>query len=172
MTNFERAYRFVVGAEGGFTNDPNDRGNWTSGIIGEGELKGTNKGISAMSYPNRDIEKLTDAEIAKIYESDYWHPMRCDYVSYPKGLVMFDCAVNQGRNRAARFAQSASGAVVDGIMGRNTIMAMQLTTDEIFVEKFLSLREDHYRRLSTFERYGKGWLRRIEHVRKEALNES
>jgi len=27
-----------VGAEGGHTNDPNDRGNWTTGIIGEGEL--------------------------------------------------------------------------------------------------------------------------------------
>jgi len=170
MTNFERAYRFVVSAEGGFTKDPHDRGNWTSGIIGEGELRGTNKGISAMSYPNRDIEKLTDAEIAKIYESDYWHPMRCDYVSYPKGLVLFDCAVNQGRRRAAKFAQKVAGTVQDGIMGNHTISAMMIMSAPLFVDLYLKLREEHYRKLSSFSRYGKGWLNRLDAVRKEALS--
>jgi len=169
MSNFDRAFDFVVGAEGGFGDDPHDRGNWTSGIIGEGELRGTKYGISAMSYPNRDIKNLTIADAKQIYQGDYWHPMRCDYVSYPKGLVLFDCAVNQGRKRAARFAQQTVGTTVDGIMGNHTVSAMMLMMDKLFVDTFLSLREEHYRSLSTFDRYGKGWLKRLEHVRKEAL---
>ena len=67
-TSFER----VIGHEGEFTNDKNDRGNWTSGVIGEGELKGTKYGISAMSYPNLDIENLTLKQAQSIYFEDFW----------------------------------------------------------------------------------------------------
>jgi len=169
MTYFDRAFDFVVGAEGGFTRDPHDRGNWTSGNIGDGELRGTKYGISAMSYPNRDIPNLTIDDSKKIYECDYWHPMRCDYVSYPKGVVLFDCAVNQGRKRAARFAQEVAGTTQDGIMGNHTISAMVIMMDKLFVTEYLRLREMHYKSLSTFNRYGAGWMARIEHVRKEAL---
>ena len=29
--NFDKAFELVIGAEGGYTKDPNDRGNWTGG---------------------------------------------------------------------------------------------------------------------------------------------
>jgi len=167
MKDYDDAFLFVVGAEGGYTDDPNDRGNWDTGVIGEGNLKGTKYGISAMSYPHLDIANLTLGDAKAIYRNDYWHPLSCEYLSYPKALVMFDCAVNQGRRRAAKFAQAASGAVVDGIIGSHSINAIQSIDDDVFIDKFLELREDHYRHLSTFNRYGKGWLNRLEHVRKE-----
>ena len=169
MKGYDDAFIFVVGAEGGFTDDPNDRGNWDSGVIGKGNLKGTKYGISAMSYPNLDIEHLSLEDAKIIYRTDYWNPMGCADVSYSKGLVIFDCAVNQGRRRSAKFAQQVSGSIVDGIIGKHSITSVQMMSNDSFVTKFLKLREEHYRSLSTFSRYGKGWLNRLEHVRNEAI---
>jgi len=167
--NYDSAFDFVVGAEGGFGRDPHDRGNWTSGKVGEGELRGTKYGISAMSYPNEDIPNLSLTAAKLIYWQDYYTPMHCDIVAYPKAICLFDCAVNQGKRRAAKFAQEVVGATADGIIGGKTLAALNGMNDTLFVELFLARREKHYRSLSTFERYGKGWLNRLSHVRKEAL---
>lgn len=66
MYNFKKAFELTVGHEGGYGNDKRDRGNWTTGVIGEGELKGTKYGVSAMSYPDYDIENLTLEQAEKI----------------------------------------------------------------------------------------------------------
>jgi len=42
--NFDLAFDRVIGHEGGYTDDPRDRGNWTGGATGRGELKGTKYG--------------------------------------------------------------------------------------------------------------------------------
>ena len=63
---FNLMFDKLIGAEGGFQNDPKDRGNWTSGIIGKGECKGTKYGVSAMAYPDLDIENLTIEQAKKI----------------------------------------------------------------------------------------------------------
>jgi len=165
---FNEAFDFVVGAEGGFGNDPNDRGNWTTGIIGEGECKGTKFGISAMSYPDMDIEQLSLIDARDIYCRHYWRPMYCELLSYAQAVCLFDCAVNQGKRRSAKFAQRAACVTADGIMGMQTIGAMHRMKNNLFVDCFLAEREKHYRLLSTFDRYGKGWMNRLDHVSKEA----
>ena len=38
-TDFDTGFNFLIGIEGGFTNDPKDRGNWTGGAIGAGKLR-------------------------------------------------------------------------------------------------------------------------------------
>ena len=48
--NLERGLAHVFGHEGGLSLDPNDRGNWTSGVIGKGELKGTKFGIASVFF--------------------------------------------------------------------------------------------------------------------------
>lgn len=169
MKKYDDAFRFVVGAEGGYGADPHDRGNWTTGIIGEGELRGTKYGISAMSFPDLDIKGLTVEQAKSIYQQNYWKPMRCLYLSYPKAVCIFDCAVNQGTRRAARLAQKVAGVKVDGIIGNQTLEGLQSISDEVFVCRFLELREEHYRSLRTFDRYGNGWLNRLKHCKKEAL---
>jgi len=171
MRTYDDAFNFVVGAEGGFGADPHDRGNWTTGKIGHGVLKGTKYGISAMSYPNEDIANLTLDKAKAIYLRDYWQPTHCDEFDYPKAVVMFDCSVNQGVHRAIKFAQEAACVGVDGIIGPITIGAIQRMRNALFVDSFLEIREQHYRLLPTFGRYGNGWLNRLEHVKAEAMED-
>ena len=171
MNDFDRAFAFVIGAEGGYTADPHDRGNWTGGEIGKGICRGTKYGISAAAYPDLDIARLTLDEAKAIYRRDYWRPLCCDEFSYPKALVLFDCGVNQGVARAIRFAQAAVGVTVDGLIGPVTIGAIKAAEDKAFVDAMLAERERHYRSLKAFERYGKGWLARLRHVRAVALDD-
>src|SRR5690554_3598272 len=56
---FDLVFERLIGHEGKFTDVRGDRGNWTSGRVGAGELKGTKYGISAMSYPHLDIKAIT-----------------------------------------------------------------------------------------------------------------
>lgn len=41
------------------TDDRNDKGNWTGGRVGVGQLKGTKYGISAAAYLHLGIKSLT-----------------------------------------------------------------------------------------------------------------
>ena len=67
MDMFDVIFDRVLGHEGGFQADPRDRGNWTGGEVGKGELKGTKYGLAAMTYPELDIPALTLAEAEAIY---------------------------------------------------------------------------------------------------------
>jgi len=155
---FNSAFNFVIGAEGGYVNDPRDPG---------GETK---YGISKRAYPNENIPEMTLDRAHSIYKSDYWNKCHCYAFPYIIALPMFDCAVNQGVRFAIKAAQRSCGSPADGIMGSMTTMMMQGMDDKLFLDAFLAIREAHYKSLKTFSIYGKGWMNRLAHVRKEALS--
>ena len=70
MSNFDNAFDRVIGHEGGFTDDPLYRGNWTSGTCNVGKCNGTKYGLSAMTYPILDIRNLTLNQAKDIYKRD------------------------------------------------------------------------------------------------------
>jgi lysozyme family protein len=72
MAEFNQAFKVILKHEGGFQKLPNDKGNWTGGRIGVGELKGTKYGISAAQFPELDIQNLTVEQASEIYKSEYW----------------------------------------------------------------------------------------------------
>lgn len=131
MTNFERAFAFIIGEEGGYVNDPHDPG---------GETK---FGISKRAYPGVDIKALTLDGAKAIYREDYWNALRLDERKYGPALVLFDCAVNQGVVRA------------------KSILYTVATSSQPFVVAFQAERALAYARLPTFDRYGRGWMRRL-----------
>jgi len=85
---FQAAFTLVVGAEGGYVNDPNDPG---------GETK---YGISKRSFPDVDIANLTLEQAQQIYLTRYWEPLQIDDKPWNIALLKFDAAVNQGANFA------------------------------------------------------------------------
>ncbi len=126
IDNFEFAFQYTIGNEGGFTKDPNDSGNWTGGSIGSGQLKGTKYGISAASYPNLDIENLTLDQAKTIYRNDFWNKYNYDKInSSIVSTKCFDMTVNMGQN-ATFIIQLAiksfvNDIVIDGNIGPVTI---------------------------------------------------
>lgn len=153
MSLFDQAVRSVLKHEGGYVNDPVDPG---------GETK---YGITKRSYPKLDIAALEVGDAIAIYRRDFWDRIHGDEL--PAGLAYFllDTAVNLGVVQAVRYLQRAAGTPVDGVMGPVTILACR---NPGVLEGLRKLREDHYRGLRTFGRYGTGWMRRTAEVYAQA----
>lgn len=167
--NFERSFELVIGHEGGFTKDRKDRGNWTTGIIGKGQLKGTKFGVSAMAYPDLDIENLTLDQAKDIYLTDYWMKVRAD--DLPDGLdyLAFDMAVNHGVGQSAKFIQEAVGAVPDGAIGPRTLERIRSRDPQAIIKETAARRMVFYAGIKTFKDYGLGWSRRLMDALSTAL---
>ncbi|MVN86924.1 secretion activator protein [Deinococcus sp. HMF7620] len=145
MTDFNEAFRIIIGHEGGYTADPHDRGNWTSGVIGQGQLRGTKWGIAAHANPTLDIKNLTLDDARRIYQTRYWSAIGAEQLPPPLALVAFDTAVNSGVGRAREF--------------------LARTRDW---RQFLNLRLAFLRSLSTYARYGRGWENRVATLTRQA----
>lgn len=157
---WEYAYAFVADREKGFQKDPRDSGNWTGGVVGQGELRGTNGGISAASYPALDIEHLTPDQIKAIAYTDYWLKVWGDSLPPALAVVALDCAFNQGVGAAIRLMQAASGAVVDGVLGPATMAAVKAKDPKKLIARFTALRCQRYARGANFALYGADWMDR------------
>lgn len=158
---FDEAFKRMIGHEGRFTNDRNDRGNWTTGVIGKGDLKGTKYGISAMTYPDLDIRNLTLEKAKNIYKRDWWDKINADQIDPAIIFQVWDFAVNAGIGTAKRKLQKAVGVAEDGIIGKQTIQAINNTELNDVLMKFNAERLRYYTSLSTWNLYGKGWTLRV-----------
>lgn len=115
--NFEEIIDHVIDHEGGYVNDPKDRG---------GETK---YGISKRWYPEINIKDLTLDQAKNIYYEDYWIPSKADELPEDIRATYFDMCVNLGQKRAVKILQesvnSAGGPklAVDGQIGPQTIQS-------------------------------------------------
>ncbi len=161
INNYNKAFQLVIGHEGGFQNDPNDRGNWTTGKIGAGANRGTKYGITAMSYPTLDIRNITLDTARGIYKKDFWDKNKCDQLPIGIDYLVFDISVNHGTKDGAIFLQKAVNVTPDGSIGPATLAALSKRKPEDVIEEICVVRAFDYISLGTFSRYGKGWFRRL-----------
>ena len=159
--DFDIAFDMLIGHEGGFQCDPDDTGNWTGGEMGVGELNGTKYGISAASYPDVDIKKITIDDAKKIYFDDYYRTVADMHQSAVMSFVLFDCAVNSGATNTVKILQRAAGVDDDGIFGAVTESAVAAISGEKLAILFLAERLRFMSGLGSWSRFGRGWARRI-----------
>lgn len=146
---FELAIGRVLGSEGGYVNHPSDPG---------GE---TNWGISKRSYPKVNIKKLTRDQAVAIYYRDFWTPVGGDNLSPIIAYQCLDAAVNHGLGTARRMMQRALGVADDGVFGPVTFAMLRKIDQNDFIMRFVAERLEFYTRLGTWDKFGKGWTRRM-----------
>jgi lysozyme family protein len=146
--NFDQAFDFLIGNEGGYSNNPADPG---------GE---TNWGISKRSYPRLvDIKHLTKDEAKAIYLCDFWD--RIPGISEAVKFQMFDAAVNHGSDNAVRMLQRAVGVTQDGEWGKVSAAAYIKLSEQQTLMRFIAARIEFMTSLKKWDEFGKGWTRRI-----------
>ena len=128
--NFDKAFEYVIGNEGGFSNDVNDRGGPTKyGITIQTLARYRNK-ITSIT----DVKNLTLDDAKKIYKEWYWNPNRLDEVtSGTIATCIFDVGVNMGVGTAAKFAQEIVNVEMDGKIGPISIKAINAYNELAFV---------------------------------------
>lgn len=159
--NFDTAFKTLIGHEGNFQNDREDKGNWTSGVIGVGILKGTKYGISAAAYPYLDIKNITLDEAKNIYLRDYWKPLKFDDLPDSIRFDLFDTAVNSGQRWSAKLLQRAAKVLDDGVIGPKTIAAANKLDPEQLDSAFNGHRLLFIAAQGIWPKYGKGLVIRI-----------
>lgn len=146
---FKKAFKKLIGHEGGYVNHPDDPG---------GE---TNFGISKRSYPGEDIAGMTLDRAKVIYFRDYWLKAGCDKLPHPVDFLQFDAAVNSGVVIANMWLQRAVGTAEDGVLGPITLAAVEALHPYELAARVSSIRLNFMTRLSTWSSFGRGWARRI-----------
>ncbi len=148
---FDQAVGFVLKEriEGGYVNDPRDPG---------GE---TNFGISKRAYPKVNIRALTREEAVAIYRRDYWDANRCDDLPPKIAVALFDAAVNQGSGAARLLLQKAVDVTADGIIGPQTLAAVEAADEDELIVQFLGWRLRRYAFTANAATYMRGWANRV-----------
>ncbi len=177
---FECAYAFTQQWEGGarFHVVDGDPGGATKYGVSLRFLKGlplreadfTGDGVVTW----HDVQALKATTAKAIFRRYFWDAMHCDSMTARVAVTMFDSGVNLGRRRAVRFLQIALGDAykgrVDGLVGVQTLGAVQCFNDLWLARQVLNLRNDYYRRLAekrTWARkFERGWLNRTADLRR------
>lgn len=157
IENFPACLDVILVSEGGFVDDPQDPG----GATNMGITLATLQGWRGAPQTVDDVRDLTEADVSPIYETMYWVPTGCN--AWPSGvdLMVFDMAVNQGPPRAVRTLQTAVGVPADGVVGQETKAAVARSNAPALIAHIAVLREQFYKGLPTFPRFGNGWLARV-----------
>jgi len=163
--NFQFCFQELLKHEGGYVNHKLDPG----GITNLGVTKKVWDEWTGKNNTADDMKALTPEMVAPLYENRYWDACRCNDLASGVDYVVFDTAVNSGKVRAVKFLQSVVGAVPDGAIGPVTIASANNKGSRLVIEQFCDKREAFWRSLSTFDTFGKGWLRRGNEVRAKAL---
>jgi lysozyme family protein len=71
--------------------------------------------------------------------------------------------------RAGRILQQALGLIDDGIIGPNTLAAMNGKNAQDLIKKICDIRMTFLQHLSTWPTFGRGWAKRVAEVQADAL---
>lgn len=143
---YARAFNELLGIEGGFVDDPVDRGGATKyGIslrflIAEGSIDRDANGFADYDLDmdgdidGRDIRRLTLDDAFRLYKECFWDRLDCESFPEPVGEMMFDQGVNGGLHAARVLLQRAlnqllaetrrNTLLVDGKVGEKTRRAL------------------------------------------------
>lgn len=152
---FKNVIPFILENEGGYVNNPLDKG---------GE---TNQGISKARYPHLSIKDLTDEQIKELYFIDYFLKFNLqDIKDSAKAKTTLDFLVNSGK--APFIIQQMlkenfyPDLEKDGIIGPITIEAINNVSKNSYINLLNKYRLNYMKTLSSWEHFKNGWQNRIE----------
>ena len=162
---FQTAIKKVLKNEGGYVNNPQDKGGATKYGITE-KVARQNEYAGNMKY-------LTENFAKEIYYKEYWLKCNCDiiskYYSFNLAFLIFDFAVNSGVSNASKKLQIVLNDLgnaelkTDGVIGKKTLLEIEKLIGSINLVEFnyISKILAYYTALNQFGIFGKGWINRV-----------
>ena len=162
---------FILSHEGGFVNDPYDRGG------------ATNKGVTIATWRQvgydkdgdgdidvDDLKKITDTDaIERVMRPHYWNRWKADRIaSQSVANIVVDWVWASGKHGITK-VQALLGVKVDGIVGEKTLAAINAQDPRQLFDRIKAARvafiEGIVARNPSQRRFRKGWLTRLDYIK-------
>lgn len=170
MAKVEILAPYIKKWEGGFANDPADRGG------------ATNKGVTiatfeayckAKSLPRPNVERLkrmTDGEWLDILKTMFWDRWQADKIKSQKlANILVDWVWGSGVY-GIKIPQRILGVKQDGIVGNKTLEALNAQDPDKLFQVIYEARKKYLNDITISrpinKRFLKGWLNRLEDIRR------
>lgn len=150
---FEEAFHRLLGHEGGYVNDPDDSGGET--------CWGITVAVARANGYEGPMEKMPVGFAKSVYRSQYWDPAACEHLPAGIRFDAFDAAVNSGVRQMALWLQRAAGAVADGKIGPQTLLAAERADPSRLLALFNGHRLLAMTDMRSWPSHSRGWARRI-----------
>jgi len=138
--------------EGGYSNDPLDRGGET--------MFGITKAVAVAHGYLGEMRDMPRHVAVEIYNVTYWNPM-FDYLPPAVAFNLLDARVNHGVPRATKALQEIVGEDQDGIFGEKTFNSLIKYDQNAFILAFCLKRIYLYSLCITARDHANGWNNRI-----------
>lgn len=158
---FQRAVRFAIREEGGYSIDP---------LNPRSESK---YGISRRTFPKIDVKVLTKNQAIDIYKQVYWERIKGDCLPPKLAVTLFDTAVHLGVKKAVKMLHKllaiAEHRKVDANTVKEIYKAIERTDEETVSDWVLHSRLAYYASKESnpmFKANIKSWRGRVRRLRK------
>lgn len=167
MANVSKLLPFILSWEGGYVNDPVDKGG------------ATNMGVTISTWRNVGYDKDGDGDIDvddlkllskddvlnRVLKPHYWDKWKADQIkSQSVANILVDWVWGSGAN-GIKLPQKLLGLTVDGIVGPKTLAAVNASDSLVLFNTIKAEREAFLYRIverdPTQKRFIKGWLNRL-----------
>ena len=174
MAKIEPLAKFILTNENDIMNDPKDHGGATNmGVtIGTWRQQGHDKNGDGR-IDVKDLRLISDADATEIMRRCYWSRCRADEIKDQSiANLLVDWLWISG-TPAVTLTQALLGVKADGIMGKNTLAALNRQNPEAFFSRLKARRKLYYERLvkskPSQRRFLNGWLNRLDGIRYGSL---
>jgi hypothetical protein len=166
-TTFAEIIEVVLAHEGGFVDDPDDKG----GATNWGVTQAVWEDFLEDEFTSEDVKGFTREQAIELYEEEFWIPSQAEKLPEEVREVYFDMCVNHGQRNAVKILQTCVNSKggnldVDGGIGPNTISACSdLRLWEVQVERSgfywnLVFKGSFYGKRNNQAKFIRGWIRR------------
>jgi len=164
MAKAEILKPFILSWEGGFVNDPHDRG----GATNKGVTIGTFRQVFGKDKTVADLKAITDEQWMTIFRKYYWDKWKADGInSQSIANLLVDWLWASG-SYGVKIPQRVLGVSIDGIVGTKTIAAINgyKNEKELFT-KLWKEREAFCTRIAvgSQKKFLRGWLNRLNGIK-------
>tara|TARA_Y100001973_G_C5201006_1_gene337670 strand:- start:497 stop:1030 length:534 start_codon:yes stop_codon:yes gene_type:complete len=170
LETFDEIIEVVLEHEGGYVDDPDDRG----GATNWGVTQAVYEDFVGYKCDKEEIKNMDEETAKEIYHEKFWKPSRADQLPAEVRETYFDMVVNHGQGGAVKILQQACNNKrkpdnyidVDGGIGPNTIRAAKnLKNWELQVERSgyywnLVFKGSKYTQRTSQVKFIRGWIRR------------
>ena len=174
MSSFDLAIPTILRHEGGWVDDPADPGGETNFGISMLIVRReglTPKDLGIPSFAPGSMKLMTKDTAKALYRRLFWDRYGYDQIDdQVVATKVFDCAVNCGPGRSHRMIQKAankisdSAIVVDGILGPQTVKAINSCEPEKLVTQMAAEMRSYYLGLiekkPVLGKFQRNWLKR------------